>query len=150
MRSRLQHGYYIRVSRRSAQTTAGKGLAQGPYVAARAGVEPTTYRLRVIASTNAPPRPKYHHIAVVLTFAHNRRTIQFKQDLFQSISTEQSPEPFYWLPLGESAICPVLITLYPASAATIENRLAVGLGDVGVYYVPCNRRVAGSNLPEAT
>src|SRR6218665_1873511 len=55
-RSRLQHGYCIGVSRRSAQATAGKGLAQGPYVTARAGVEPTTLRLRVIASTNAPSR----------------------------------------------------------------------------------------------
>src|SRR6218665_2930810 len=36
---------------------AGKGLAQGRYVAARAGVEPTTLRLKVIASTKAPPRP---------------------------------------------------------------------------------------------
>jgi len=40
----------LRVSRRSAQATVG------PYVAARAGVEPTTLRLKVI-STNAPPRP---------------------------------------------------------------------------------------------
>src|SRR6218665_2200104 len=56
-RSRLQHGYCIGVSRRSAQATAGKGLAQGPYMAARAGVEPTTLWLRVIASTNAPPCP---------------------------------------------------------------------------------------------
>src|SRR6218665_948755 len=56
-RSRLQNGYCIGVSRRSAQATAGKGLAQGPYVTARAGVEPTTLRLRVIASTNAPSRP---------------------------------------------------------------------------------------------
>src|SRR6218665_1200000 len=56
-RSRLQHGYCIGVSRRSAQATASKGLAQGPYMAARAGVEPTTLRLRVIASTNAPPNP---------------------------------------------------------------------------------------------
>ena len=37
--------------------TVGKGLAQGPYVAARAGVEHTTLRLKAIASTNAPPRP---------------------------------------------------------------------------------------------
>src|SRR6218665_2051897 len=37
--------------------TVGKGLAQGPYMAARAGVEPTTLRLRVVASTNAPPCP---------------------------------------------------------------------------------------------
>ena len=36
---------------------AHRQLAQGPYMAARAGVEPTTLRLRVIASTNAPPCP---------------------------------------------------------------------------------------------
>ena len=51
---------YTGVSRRSAQATAGKGLAQGPYVrlrGARAGVEPTTLRLKVIISTKAPPRP---------------------------------------------------------------------------------------------
>src|SRR6218665_2369035 len=53
--SRLQHGYCIGVSRRNTQATAGKGLAQGPYVAARAGVEPTTFRLKVIVSTKAPP-----------------------------------------------------------------------------------------------
>src|SRR6218665_1219715 len=35
-RSRLLHGYCIRVSSRSAQATVSKGLAQGPYVAARA------------------------------------------------------------------------------------------------------------------
>jgi len=47
-RSRLddyKYGYCIGVSRRSAQATVGKGLAQGPYMAARAGVEPTTLRL---------------------------------------------------------------------------------------------------------
>ena len=52
----IQHGYCGEVPRRSAQATAGKGLAQGPYVVARAGVEPTTLRLRVIDLTNAPPR----------------------------------------------------------------------------------------------
>src|SRR6218665_2699262 len=51
----LQHRYCIGVSRRSAQTTVGKGLAQGPYVTA--GVEPTTLRLKVIDSTKAPSRP---------------------------------------------------------------------------------------------
>src|SRR6218665_3057477 len=55
--SRLQHLYCIGVSRRSAQATVCKGFAQGPYVAARAGVEPTTLRLKVIHSTNVPPRP---------------------------------------------------------------------------------------------
>ena len=39
------------------QASTSAGLAQGPYVAARAGVEPTTLRLRVIDLTNAPPRP---------------------------------------------------------------------------------------------
>src|SRR6218665_2780887 len=34
-----------------------KELAPGTYVTARAGVEPTTLRLKVIASTNAPSRP---------------------------------------------------------------------------------------------
>src|SRR6218665_259433 len=63
-RSRLQHGYCIGVSRRSAQATAGKGLAHGPYMAARAGVEPTTLRLRVIASTNAPPCPTKYNVGL--------------------------------------------------------------------------------------
>src|SRR6218665_125931 len=36
---------------------AGKGLAQGPYVTARAGVESTTLRLKVIDSTKVPSRP---------------------------------------------------------------------------------------------
>src|SRR6218665_2422723 len=53
----LQPGYCIGVSRRSAQATPGKGLAQGSYVTARAGVEPTTLRLKVIDSTKAPSRP---------------------------------------------------------------------------------------------
>ena len=33
-------------------------LAHGPYEAATAGVEPTTFRLKVIDSTNVPPRPR--------------------------------------------------------------------------------------------
>src|SRR6218665_3615006 len=56
-RSRLQHGYCIGVSCRGAQATVGEGLAQGPYVTARAGVEPTTLRLKVIDTTKAPSRP---------------------------------------------------------------------------------------------
>src|SRR6218665_3353457 len=65
-RSRLQHGYCIGVSRRSAQATVGKGLAQGPYMAARAGVEPTTLRLKVIVSTKAPPRPTNKPVAGII------------------------------------------------------------------------------------
>ena len=37
------------------QAIAGKGLAQGPYMAARAGFEPTTLWLNGVVSTNAPP-----------------------------------------------------------------------------------------------
>ena len=39
------------------QATASEGFAQGPYVAARAGVEPTTLRAIGIDSTNEPPCP---------------------------------------------------------------------------------------------
>ena len=39
------------------QATASEGLAQGSYVAARAGFEPTTLQLKGIDSTNAPPYP---------------------------------------------------------------------------------------------
>src|SRR6218665_3634772 len=75
-RSRLQDGYCVGVSRRSAQATAGKGLAQGPYVAPRAGVEPTTLRLKVMISTKAPPRPtrngRHMHIAYMPRFKTRR------------------------------------------------------------------------------
>ena len=36
------------------QTTVSEGLAEGPYVAARAGVEPMTLRTKDVYSTNAP------------------------------------------------------------------------------------------------
>src|SRR6218665_2197943 len=64
-RSRLQHGYCIGVSRRSAQATVGKGLAQGPYMPARAGVEPTTLRLKAIDSTKAPPCPTWWRLIFI-------------------------------------------------------------------------------------
>src|SRR6218665_3316143 len=37
--------------------TVSEGLAQGLYVVARAGVEPTTLRTKGVESINAPPRP---------------------------------------------------------------------------------------------
>ena len=37
--------------------TVSEGLAQCPYVAARAGLEPTTLRSKGSDSTNAPPHP---------------------------------------------------------------------------------------------
>src|SRR6218665_1194780 len=60
------------------QATVSEGLAQGPYVAARVGVEPTTIRLRVIDLTSAPPRPQficpipceYSTLSVHLPFPH--------------------------------------------------------------------------------
>src|SRR6218665_681833 len=65
-RSRLQDGYCIGVSRRSAQATVGKRLAQGPYVAATAEVEPTTLRLKVIDSTKTPPRPTQQRVTLMM------------------------------------------------------------------------------------
>jgi len=41
------------------QATVREGLAQGPYVAARAEVEPMTLRTKGVDSTNAPPTPHY-------------------------------------------------------------------------------------------
>src|SRR6218665_1675680 len=39
----------------ASQATVSEGLTQGPYVAARPGVEPMTLRTKDVASTNAPP-----------------------------------------------------------------------------------------------
>src|SRR6218665_1250019 len=39
------------------QATASEGLAQGPYLAARAGLERMTLRTKGDESTNEPPRP---------------------------------------------------------------------------------------------
>ena len=39
------------------QATVSEGLAQDPYVAARAGVEPMTLRTLGVDSNKAPPRP---------------------------------------------------------------------------------------------
>ena len=57
-----------RVSRRSAEATVGKELAQSPYMAARAGVEPTTLRLKAIDSTKAPPCR--HHVVTIKIGLH--------------------------------------------------------------------------------
>src|SRR6218665_2092070 len=53
--------------RRNAQATVSKGLAQGPYMAARAGTEPTTLQLRVIDLTNVPPRPTMSQLFCIYT-----------------------------------------------------------------------------------
>ena len=41
-------------------------------MAARAGVEPTTLRLKVIDSTNAPPRPTYIFVYLSIITEPNR------------------------------------------------------------------------------
>ena len=44
------------------QAIVSEGLAQGPYVAARVGVEPMTLRTKGVDSINAPPmRVVYMH-----------------------------------------------------------------------------------------
>src|SRR6218665_2166485 len=47
------------------QATVSKGLAQDPYVAARAGVKPKTLRTKGVDSTKVPPHPTLS--CVVLT-----------------------------------------------------------------------------------
>ena len=39
------------------QLTVSEGLVQVPYVAARAGFKPATFRTKGVESTNEPPRP---------------------------------------------------------------------------------------------
>src|SRR6218665_2305038 len=41
------------------KSTASEGLAQGPYVTARAGFEPGTLRTKFVESTNEPPSLMY-------------------------------------------------------------------------------------------
>jgi len=40
-------------------TTVRKGLAQGPYLAVRAGFEPTTLQSKGVVSINASPSPTF-------------------------------------------------------------------------------------------
>src|SRR6218665_1614489 len=84
-RSRLQHGYCIGVLRRSAQATAGKGLAQGPYMAARAGGEPTTLRLKAIDSTKTPPCPE------LLLFISSVALIMYMRQPHTALTCTNSP-----------------------------------------------------------
>ena len=37
------------------QATVSEGLAQGPYMGARVGVEPITLKMKGVDSTNVPP-----------------------------------------------------------------------------------------------
>src|SRR6218665_3716175 len=46
--------------------TISRGLVQGPYVAARAGVEPMTLRTKGVYFTKVPPRPMANVVIVKL------------------------------------------------------------------------------------
>ena len=52
-----QHGYCVEFHTEASQTTVSEGLAQGPYVAARAGFEPATLQTKGVEPTNEPPCP---------------------------------------------------------------------------------------------
>src|SRR6218665_1003359 len=55
---------------RALQATVSEGLAQDPYVAAIAGFEPTTLRLKDIDSANAPTRPTIIMYASTCIYVH--------------------------------------------------------------------------------
>ena len=69
------------------QATVSEGLAQGPYIAARAGFEPKTLLSKGVVSTNAPPCP---HIFVHNTFLYSG--IRPKAET-RSLKYEQFPCP---------------------------------------------------------
>src|SRR6218665_1943273 len=56
-RSRPQQLTTCRSLHATGNSTAHEGLAQGPYAAAKAGFEPSTFRSKGIDSINAPPCP---------------------------------------------------------------------------------------------
>ena len=49
-----------------------EGLSQGPYVAARVGYEPATFRTQGAKLTNEPPRPQRKEVYVILCFSSYR------------------------------------------------------------------------------
>ena len=58
-----------------------EGLVQGPYVAAKVGVEPLTLRMEGVDSTNVPPMPTYAVIRKQLSVKdiHNEGEGQCRQ-----------------------------------------------------------------------
>ena len=53
----LKVRYYSEFHAEAPQVTASEGLAQGPYMAARAGLKPAILRTKGVESTNEPPHP---------------------------------------------------------------------------------------------
>ena len=62
-RSRHSTDTVLKFHAKAPQATASEGLAQGPYVSARAEFEPATLRTKGDESTNEPPRP--HNIVLI-------------------------------------------------------------------------------------
>src|SRR6218665_3867919 len=69
------------------QATASEGLAQGPYVAARAGVEPTTLRSIGVDSANEPPCPTRNKRTIIVTerLCSATRTFRSARDTCQCL-----------------------------------------------------------------
>ena len=59
------------------QAIVSEGLAQSPYVAARAGFEPTTLRTKGVETTNAPPRPTIYMFVCVFCSCWDWRPLCF-------------------------------------------------------------------------
>ena len=70
--------------------TASEGLAQGPYLAARAGFEPMTLQTKGVESTNVPPRQMCHH-AQWATTPYKWRQSNHNTDQRESLSREARP-----------------------------------------------------------
>jgi len=60
------------------QATASEGLAQGPYVAARAGFKPTTLWTKGDKSTNESPHPTIHSLPENEYHKYYNNSIQYK------------------------------------------------------------------------
>src|SRR6218665_2844749 len=113
--ARILYGSFTR----SSQATTGKGLAQGLYVTAKAGVESMTLRLKVIDSTKAPSRPTFlvnnifsfktkvfytmHYflsvVAIVIVKNRNRKML-----ISRAPTKQKSQEPAYSQALNQNKI----------------------------------------------
>src|SRR6218665_530889 len=128
-RFQLQDRYCIGVSRRSAQATAGKGLAQGPYVTARAGVEPTTLQLKVIDSTKAPSRPTMSACSFPsmpkCAGIHTSVALAFRPRLYTSCEVSRSRSK---LGLLFDYLCSIVFVRLPAGHRGNLSRLPVDDG----------------------
>ena len=80
------------------QVTASDGLAQGPYVAARAGFKPATLPTKGVESTNEPPRHttlKIFEVFSLIWFKYN----QFISFWNRTLPDDSSRLAMRWTPL---------------------------------------------------